>query len=87
MVDQSPISGDAARMVLDTVADLVKPNVFMRSHDIRYGAAHDMTMLPADNATSDADIAVELNHTSSTARHSGGSVTALEAYMLSPTAR
>ena len=64
VVDQSPMKVYAARMVLDTVADLVKPNVFMRSHDIRYGAAHDMTMLPADNAMSDADIAAELNHAS-----------------------
>lgn len=63
IVDQSvPMKVHAARMILDTVAGLVKPSVFMRSHDIRYGAAHDMIHLPASDRMSDEEIGLELNH-------------------------
>ncbi|KAJ4345038.1 hypothetical protein N0V95_005980 [Ascochyta clinopodiicola] len=51
----------AARMILDTVAELVRPNVFMRTHDIQCGAAHEMTALPPDGKMTDYDIAVALN--------------------------
>jgi hypothetical protein len=54
-----------ARSILDTVAELVRPIMLMHTHDIRYGAAHDMALLPGSDRMNDDEISAELNHSSS----------------------